>query len=117
MSFGTMILVRGTADRVKVQTARHPGSHMNDIPYRITTNKTWSETMYDLEDQMRLWGVTDWETNHPRGARSTGRGEQSEADRTVKLTYNKNDKTVTLVMGKQPRAVDNLRVLYLAVEA
>lgn len=40
-----------------------------------------------------------------------------EEDRTIKLTYQKEGKTVTLVMGKQSRAVDNLRVLYLAVEA
>ena len=72
--------------------------------------------MQELEDQMRLWGVTQWETNYPKGARSEAWSQQEE-DRTVKLTYNKNGKTVTLVMGKQNRAVDNLRVLYLAVEA
>ena len=72
--------------------------------------------MQDLEDQMRMWGITQWETNYPRGARSE-RWQQEEEDRTVKLTYTKNGKTVTLVMGKQNRAVDNLRVLYLAVEA
>ncbi|MDQ3764671.1 MAG: hypothetical protein M3460_24970 [Actinomycetota bacterium] len=33
------------------------------------------------------------------------------------LTYTKSGKTVTLTMGEQKRAVDNLRVLYLAVEA
>jgi hypothetical protein len=65
---------------------------------------------------MRMWGVAEWETNYPKGARSEA-WSQSEVDRTVKLTYNKNGKTVTLVMGKQTRAVDNLRVLYLAVEA
>jgi hypothetical protein len=65
---------------------------------------------------MRLWGVTEWQTNQPTGARARG-WTQSEAARTVKLTYTKNGKTVTLVMGKQERAVDNLRVLYLAVEA
>ncbi len=65
---------------------------------------------------MRLWGVKDWEVNYPRGARSEA-WSQKEEDRTVKLTYKKNGKTVTLVMGKQQRAVDNLRVLYLAIEA
>src|SRR5947207_4648048 len=73
-------------------------------------------TMQELEEQMRLWGVNQWETNYPRGARSEA-GQQKEIDRTVKLTYHKHGKTVTLVMGKQNRAVDNLRVLYLAVEA
>jgi hypothetical protein len=65
---------------------------------------------------MRLWGVTEWQTNYPTGARSHA-WSQSEAARTVKLTYTKNGKHVTLVMGRQERAVNNLRVLYLAVEA
>src|SRR4051794_564762 len=89
---------------------------MSDYAYSITTRKTWHQTMQELEDQMRMWDVTQWETNYPKGARSEA-WSQAEADRTVKLTYNKNGKTVTLVMGKQARAVDNLRVLYLAVEA
>jgi hypothetical protein len=84
--------------------------------YSLTTKKTWHETMQDLEEQMRRWGITQWETNYPRGARS-GAWSQTEADRTVKLTYTKQGKTITLVMGQQHRAVDNLRVLYLAVEA
>src|SRR5205085_11332612 len=89
---------------------------MNDTSYSLKTKKTWHETMQELEEQMRMWGITQWETNYPKGARSDA-WSQKEEDRTVKLTYNKNGKTVTLVMGKQDRAVDNLRVLYLAVEA
>ena len=89
---------------------------MSDYAYSITTRKTWRETMQELEEQMRMWGVTQWEVNYPKGARSEA-WTQAVADRTVKLTYNKNGKTVTLVMGNQARAVDNLRVLYLAVEA
>src|SRR3989440_11135060 len=89
---------------------------MNDYTYSLTTKKTWQQTMQELEEQMRLWGVTEWETNYPRGARSEAE-QQKEIDRTVKLTYHKHGKSVTLVMGKQNRAVDNLRVLYLAVEA
>ena len=89
---------------------------MSDNSYSLTTKKTWHQTMQELEDQMRLWGVTQWETNYPKGARSDA-WSQKEEDRTIKLTYRKNGKSVTLVMGKQNRAVDNLRVLYLAVEA
>jgi hypothetical protein len=89
---------------------------MTDTSYLLRTKKTWHETMQELEEQMRLWGIKDWETNYPKGAR-TEAWIQKEEDRTVKLTYHKNGKTVTLVMGKQNRAVDNLRVLYLAIEA
>src|ERR1051326_3871534 len=89
---------------------------MNDYTYSLSTKKTWQQTMQELEEQMRLWGVTEWETNYPRGARSEAE-QQKEIDRIVKLTYHKHGKTVTLVMGQQNRAVDNLRVLYLAIEA
>jgi len=84
--------------------------------YSLTTKKTWHETMQDLEGEMRRWGITQWDTNYPKGARSEAWSQNEEA-RTVKLTYHKNGKPVTLVMGKQNRAVDNLRVLYLSVEA
>ena len=89
---------------------------MSDNSYSLKTKKTWHETMQELEGEMRRWGITQWETNYPKGVRSEALS-QKEEDRTVKLTYHKNGKTVTLVMGKQNRAVDNLRVLYLAVEA
>src|SRR4051812_36116368 len=84
--------------------------------YAINTDKSWHETMEELANQMRLWGVTDWETNYPKGARLSG-WDQGQADRTVTLTYTKSSRPVRLVMGNQRRAVDNLRVLYLAVEA
>jgi hypothetical protein len=60
--------------------------------------------------------VTDWDINHPRGFRLTS-WHQSRADRTVRLTYTKAGHTLTLVMDQQERAVDNLRVRYLAIEA
>lgn len=84
--------------------------------YHISTQKTWSQTNRELDECFRRWGVSNWSTNYPRGARLEG-WSQSETDRTVELKYQKNGKTVKLVMGKQPRAVDNLRVLYLAIEA
>jgi hypothetical protein len=91
---------------------------MNNATYTyvISTMKSWAETMDELAEQMRLWGVSDWEANYPSGARMKS-NDQTEAQRTVQLTYTKNGKSVTLTMGKQRRAVDNLRVLYLAIEA
>jgi len=58
----------------------------NTSTYVLSTNKSWHETMQDVAEQMRLWGVTEWETNYPAGARSNT-WEQSEKDRTVRLTY------------------------------
>lgn len=85
------------------------------MAYQITTKKTWNQTQQELADTFDKWGVTEWQTNYPKGARLEG-FRQSDADKTVKLTYVKNGKTVNLQMGSQARAVDNLRVLYLAIE-
>lgn len=65
---------------------------------------------------MSKWGVKEWDTNYPRGARLEG-FNQSLEDRKVILTYVKNGKKVRLEMANQNRAVDNLRVLYLAIDA
>lgn len=86
------------------------------MSYTISTKKSWSATMSDLAIEFERWGVTEWDTNYPRGARLEGYN-QSELDRTVTLTYNLRGKPITLKMDSQSRAVDNLRVLFLAVEA
>jgi|SRR5579859_1595977 len=88
---------------------------MNDMNYSITTKKTWHETQNELADAFEKWGVREWTTNYPRGARLTG-FNQTEIDRTVTLSYTKNGKQINLQMGRQARAVDNLRVLYLAID-
>ena len=84
--------------------------------YTLTTSKSWHQTMIELEGEFKFWGVTEWETNYPKGARSEAR-YQDEQDRLVTLTYKKDGRTVSLSMNKQKRAIDNLRVLYLAIEA
>lgn len=85
------------------------------MSYVVRTQKTWHQTQQELAETFQKWGVSEWETNYPRGARSEA-WMQQELDRTVTLTYVKGGKTINLQMGKQNRAVDNLRVLYLAVE-
>lgn len=86
------------------------------MSYTINTKKSWSATNTELQIEFERWGVHDWETNYPRGARLEGMN-QSEQDRTVTLRYNKNGKEIRLSMGRQARAVDNLRVLFLAIES
>ncbi len=86
------------------------------MSYTLRTQATWSQTQRELDETFKKWGVTEWATDYPKGARSVA-WSQSESDRLVTLSYTKDGKQVNLQMGKQQRAVDNLRVLYLAVEA
>lgn len=86
------------------------------MSYRINTNKSWSATQQDLTHEFNLWGIKEWDTNYPRGARFEG-FSQTEEERTVTIWYQKDGKKIQLSMGKQPRAVDNLRVLFLVINA
>jgi hypothetical protein len=86
------------------------------MSYTITTQKSWARTQQELASEFDKWRVTEWTTNYPRGARLEGRS-QSELDRTVTLSYTKNGKQINLTMSSQARAVDNLRALYLSIEA
>lgn len=86
------------------------------MSYSITTKKSWHETQQELAETFDKWGIREWQTNYPRGARLTAQW-QEEQDRNVILSFNMpGGKHVNLSMSKQNRAVDNLRVLYLAVE-
>lgn len=86
------------------------------MTYTLKTEKSWAATTRDLEEEFRLWGVREWDTNYPRGARLEG-FNQTLSDKTVILTYTKNGRNCRLEMGKQLRAVDNLRVLFLAIQS
>lgn len=72
--------------------------------------------MTDLNYTFDKWGITQWDTNYPRGARLTS-WNQEVVDRIVTLKYRKDGREVVLRMDKQARAVDNLRVLWLTVES
>ena len=83
--------------------------------YILRTEKKWGETLADLEDTFRLWGIHEW-TVTPMRPRSRGR-YQGKDERRVTLHYLKDGAEIDLPMDQQDRAEDNLRVLYLAVEA
>lgn len=85
------------------------------MSYTITTKKNWSETTRELEHEFDLWGVKDWETNYPKGARWEGYKWQSDDERMVTLRYVKNGREIKLAYKGQSRAVDNLRALFLTI--
>lgn len=87
------------------------------MTYKITTDKTLHQTMSDIGDTFRLWGVPesqwDVELKIPKGTKKY----QTLEERRVTIKFTLHGTEITLVMDKQDRAVDNLRVLYLALEA
>lgn len=89
---------------------------VNKMAYTHRTNKSWSQLNVELDDEFRKWGVTEWETNYPKGARSQAMYQMPD-DRFVSLRYVKHGREVTLTMNKQNRAVDNLAVLLLGIQS
>lgn len=87
------------------------------MSYRLTTDKTWSATTNELAETMRKWGVRDYMVTNDLPVRSRTKQYQTLSERLVVLKYIKDGTPVQLVMDTQSRAVDNFRVLYLAVEA
>lgn len=80
------------------------------MSYILRTDKTWHETMRDLSVAFRRWGVDEWET--------VPRREPLRRDpQGVRLWYRLRSQGITLEMAAQETAVDNLRVLYLSIDA
>lgn len=87
--------------------------------YSLKTDMTWADTRQDIEETMRKWGVDDWNLIHHKNAPASSRVyySQGQDERRVTLRYVLRGQEIRLPMDRQNRAVDNLRVLYLALEA
>lgn len=89
------------------------------MAYSLRTKKTWQETMNDLRETFRLWAIDRWSVfAGVAGQRRSTAYYQTKEQRRVELRYqHPSGQDVILVKDSQDRDVDNLRVLYLAVEA
>lgn len=88
------------------------------MSYHLTTRKSWDETLTDIAEVFRKWGVSaqSWSTQ-PQRPHKRANQYQSRDERRVTLTFSHHHASVTLVMDKQATAQANLRVLYLVLEA
>jgi hypothetical protein len=86
------------------------------MAYKLTTKKTWSETVKDLETTFDKWGVGEAWKIDPWKAPKSRAAFQMPNNRLVKLTFSLSGREIVLSTNEQNRAVDNLRALYLAVE-
>lgn len=81
------------------------------MPYVLDTQKTWTQTEKELKVEFQRWarlrgGTVKYGVFNMRGHREV----------TLKYTLPGADE-MTLIMGEQARAEDNLRVLFLCIEA
>lgn len=86
------------------------------MSYSLTTNKSWSETRGDLGAMFAKWGVRDWAVSCPSQAYDSYRLSPAARAVTIRYTHpRQGDRELTY--GKQARPVDNIRVLWLVLEA
>ena len=88
------------------------------MSYRLHTDVSWSRTRDDLNETFRKWRVNDWNIIAEITPARADNWSQTITERTITLRYtHAGGREVRLTMGEQDRAVDNLRVLYLALNA
>lgn len=90
------------------------------MPYRysLTSKKSWAQVEDALGDTFRKWGVSHWGiVSAMRGVRASN-WRQDLSERTVTVTWTRAGGTeMSLTMSEQDRAIDNLHVLMLGIEA
>jgi DnaJ-domain-containing protein 1 len=64
-----------------------------------------------------LHGVTNWRVEAILAPRSSTKQNQTPQERQVVLHYTRKGKSYQIAMGRQARAVDNLLVVWLILEA
>lgn len=91
------------------------------MTYRMRTDKTWAETERDIRTELARWGAKTYSLTVPNAPPKTTRvrsWKESPEEATVELIAHWPDgRELRLQYNKQERAVDNARVLYLAIEA
>ena len=93
--------------------------------YTVHAKATYNDTLEELAASFGKWGVREWTVIPTRPAKPkvyTSRGLRGEywdpSDMPVSLMFrHPSGRDVHLRMASQERPQDNLRVLYLAVEA
>jgi hypothetical protein len=88
------------------------------MAYSVTTDKTWSRILDDLQESFRKWGLVErgWRVEALLAPRSATKQNQDLQERTVTLHWRRRGKPYTITMNRQSRAVDNLLVIWLIVE-
>jgi hypothetical protein len=91
--------------------------------YSLTTQKTWAETEGEIRDALTKWGCDTYSLSRPGVDADVKQIRASNLYQTpeqaaVRLVANwKSGRKLDLTYNQQARAVDNARVLYLAIDA
>lgn len=86
------------------------------MSYSLWTRRSWSETKADIAEMFTKWRVQSWAISCPSGRYNSA--NLSEEDREVTIAYEHPVHGLReLSYRRQLRPMDNLRVLYLALDS
>lgn len=92
--------------------------------YSLTTQKTWAETEGEIRRALSMWGADTYSLTRPgidanvKKIRPASNLYQTPEEAAVRLVANwKGGRKLDLTYNQQARAVDNARVLFLAIDA
>lgn len=86
------------------------------MAYTLRTDVSWAQTASQLANDFELWGVRGYEVQS-LGRVSRANYQDVETRRVVVRWTTRAGQPMRLEMADQDRAVDNFRVLYLAINA
>lgn len=92
------------------------------MAYSLRTNKSWADTEADIREELRKWGAETYSLKQPNrkaaGTRAAANLYQTPEEALVVVQAHwKSGREFSLSYNKQSRAVDNARVLFLAIES
>lgn len=93
------------------------------MSYSLSTKMTWAQTEGDIRECLSKWGAETYSLTRPNVDASVKNIRASNLNQTpeealVRVVANwKPGRKLDLSYNQQPRAIDNARVLYLALEA
>lgn len=93
------------------------------MAYKLTTDKTWAQIDADVREQLSRWGAATYSLSRPNAStetkqvKATAMFQTPEQALVVVQADWKSGRQLRLSYNKQARAVDNARVLFLAIES
>lgn len=87
------------------------------MTYRIDAKKTWRETHDALSREFERWGIVSWSAVPNVQPHRVNAPAHNRSEAAVTVRWSKGDSEIVLMLDTQPSPKDNLRALYLCVEA
>lgn len=84
--------------------------------YRLDTDKTWHQTLTEIQSCFSKWGITDYKIDHNTTPNRLNARGAVQSENAVTVSFTKGDRKVELPLNTQDSPRSNLRALFLCLE-